>query len=393
VLNTQLRSLLEQKLTSTAVTKLQELAGMANDISKGFLTISMTEEVQRHVDTAEESEDEQRAYKVLMDTFHSSKKLGKEIFRVDSLSLQPFLACLKGVPKVLLFSTQDTEIPPLYQQLFKQFHEGLLFGIVSCNDTKTAKEFKVEATPTLLVITEELPEPVKYQGKLALEDLSVFLSHFCVAFTRVTPVSNFSMPYYLQHCPQDTPLVMLYTERADMPPLYTELAKNFRMFLFAIIRNTETELVSKFNITKYPQVIVKPSASDKGVYYNGAITPKDVHNWLVKFIMDMNTIVKLVPETIEMYLKKEPEKPKVILFTGHKEIPRLYEDLWRRFHLNMCFCIMFEPDDDIKSKYGVDQLPTLFKVRRNGAPMQKYEGQINPKGVCDFLKNFADEVR
>ena len=53
----------------------------------------------------------------------------------------------------------------------------------------------------------------------------MFLSHFCVAFTRVTPVSNFSMPYYLQHCPQDTPLVMLYTERADMPPLYTELAK------------------------------------------------------------------------------------------------------------------------------------------------------------------------
>ena len=47
VLNTQLRSLLEQKLTSTAVTKLQELAGMANDISKGFLTISMTEEVHR----------------------------------------------------------------------------------------------------------------------------------------------------------------------------------------------------------------------------------------------------------------------------------------------------------------------------------------------------------
>ena len=47
------------------------------------------------------------------------------------------------------------------------------------------------------------------------------------------------------------------------------LVQNFRMFLFAIIRNTETELVSKFNITKYPQVIVKPSASDKGVYYNG----------------------------------------------------------------------------------------------------------------------------
>ena len=59
---------------------------------------------------------------VLMDAFHSSSKLGKEIFTVDSLSVAPFLASLPGVPKVLLFSSHDT-IPPLYEQLFRMFHE------------------------------------------------------------------------------------------------------------------------------------------------------------------------------------------------------------------------------------------------------------------------------
>ena len=94
-----------------------------------------------------------------------------------------------------------------------------------------------------------------------------------------------------------------------------------------------------------------------------------------------------------MYLKKEPEKPKVVLFTSHKEIPRLYEDLWRRFHLHMCFSIVFAPGEQFMAKFGVEALPTVFKIRRAGEAPVRYEGQISPKGVSDFLKDFADQVR
>jgi len=201
------------------------------------------------------------------------------------------------------------------------------------------------------------------------------------------------MDFYLGHCPQDTPLVILFTERADMPPLYTELAKNFRMFLFAIIRKEEEELVSKFKIDKYPLVMVRPTAKDEGIRYNGAITPKDVHNWLVRFIMDMNSIVKVTSQTYDMYLSKEPEKPKVVLLTSHREIPRLYEDLWRRFHLHMAFAIVFTPEEEFMARLGATNLPALFKIRKQGEGPVQYEGQINPKGVSDFLKDFATEVR
>jgi len=394
VLNTQLRVLLETKLLSIAVTKLQEMADYANTISKGFLTISMTEDLKHCVSKGEEqSDDEERAYKVLMDTFHSSSKLGQEVFRVDSLSLKPFLTSLHGVPKVLLFSTQEKGIPPLYTELFKLFHEGLLFGIVSSTDTKLQREYKVETTPKLLVITEESDSPVLYEGKLVLEEISTFLAHFCVAFTRVTPVSNFSMKFYLEHCPQDTPLVMLYTERDDMPPLYKELAKNFRMFLFAIIRHTDTEMVKRFNITSYPTIKVRPTAKDEGIQYTGQITPTAVHNWLVKFIMDMNTIVKVSKDTVDMYFSKEPQKPKVLLFTAHKDTPPLYEDLWKRFRMNMCFGIVFEPEQEMLDRFGVTDLPALFKVRAEDATPVKYESQINVKGVTEFLADYADRIR
>merc|ERR1719162_171502 len=110
VLNNRLRRLLESKLLELAVTKLADLSSTVNDLSQGFLNISMSEELNTKVNeyTQQELEDEERALRVLMDAFHSSSKLGKEIFMVDSLSVAPFLASLPGVPKVLLFSSHDT---------------------------------------------------------------------------------------------------------------------------------------------------------------------------------------------------------------------------------------------------------------------------------------------
>jgi len=45
------------------------------------------------------------------------------------------------------------------------------------------------------------------------------------------------------------------------------------------------------------------------------------------------------------------------------------------------------------TRFGVTTLPTLFKVRSLGSEPERYTGQIQPKGVCDFLKNFADTIR
>ena len=166
-----------------------------------------------------------------MDAFHSSSKLGKEIFMIDSLSIAPFLASLPGVPKVILFSSHEN-IPPLYDHLFRTFQEGLLFGLVPSGNTKLQKEYGVESLPSLQVVTHELPRPIKFQGQPATlsvlsadlgsinaEELTLFLSHFCVSFGKVSPVSNFSTDFFLRHAPPDSSIVLLFTERDDMPPL------------------------------------------------------------------------------------------------------------------------------------------------------------------------------
>ena len=45
------------------------------------------------------------------------------------------------------------------------------------------------------------------------------------------------------------------------------------------------------------------------------------------------------------------------------------------------------------AKFGAKTLPALFKIKCFGAQPVPYEGQINPRGVSDFLKDFATEVR
>eukprot|EP00658_Telonema_sp_P-2_P023643 TRINITY_DN19478_c0_g1_i6.p1 TRINITY_DN19478_c0_g1~~TRINITY_DN19478_c0_g1_i6.p1 ORF type:complete len:893 (-),score=312.29 TRINITY_DN19478_c0_g1_i6:242-2920(-) len=387
VLNNRLRSLLESKLLELAVTKLAELSSTVNDLSQGFLSISLCEELQTAVAVQQEDvAEEQRALRVLMDAFHSSTKLGKEIFRIDALSIAPFLASLPGVPKVILFSSHDT-IPPLYEHLFRTFHEGLLFGHIPAGNDRLQKEYAVDTLPCLQVVTHELPRPIRFRANINLEELTLFLSHFCISFGKVSPVSNFSMDFFLKHAPPDSSIVLLFTERDDLPPLYIELAKNFRMFLFAIIRHTETQMVEKFNITKYPTLMVMPRPDKPPIQYKGDIVPKDVHNFFAHFVMDMNSIVRINTYTIDVFLDREKRKPHIILFTSHNDIPRLYEDLWRKFHFYMCFAIIIAPEQELMTRFQVGGLPKL--LASTDGHVTNYEGQITAKGVFDFLNGFA----
>jgi len=392
VLNNRLRRLLESKLLELAVTKLADLSTTVNDLSQGFLNISMSEELKTKVneDNQQEHEDEERALRVLMDAFHSSSKLGKEIFTVDSLSVAPFLASLPGVPKVLLFSSHDT-IPPLYEQLFRMFHEALLFGLVPAgNGKKLQKEYNVEQVPCLKVVTKET-KPITFEGNISQEELTTFLQHFCVSFGKVSPISNFSMDFFLQHAPPDSSIVLLFTERDDLPPLYTELAKNFRMFLFAIIRHTETDMVEKFQITKYPALMVMPRPDKPPIAYRGDIVPKDVHNFLSNFAIDMNNIVRINTYTIDVFLDREKHKPHVILFTSHDTVPRLYEDLWRKFHFYMCFAIIIAPEEELKTRFSVTECPRL--LTSTDGEIVYFEEEISAKGVFEFLSTFASAQR
>merc|ERR1711998_121205 len=158
---------------------------------------------------------------------------------------------------------------------------------------------------------------------------------------------------------------------------YIELAKNFRMFLFAIIRHTETDMVDKFEIKQYPTLMVMPRPDKPPIPYRGEIAPREVHNFLSHFAIDMNSIVRINSYTLDVFLDRERHKPHIILFTSHNDVPRLYEDLWRKFHFYMCFAIIIHPEEQLMTRFNVTSLPRLL-VDMDGAIIY-YEDQISAK--------------
>ena len=142
---------------------------------------------------------------------------------------------------------------------------------------------------------------------------------------------------------------------------------------------------------KYPTLMVMPRPDKPPITYRGDIIPKDVHNFFSHFVMDMNSIVRVNTYTVDVFLDREKRKPHVILFTSHNDIPRLYEDLWRKFHFYMCFAIIITPEEELLERFQVTNLPKLL-TSTDGA-LVNYEGQITAKGVFDFLNGFATTSR
>jgi len=79
-----------------------------------------------------------------------------------------------AVPRVILFSAKS-EPNTLYKSLSMRFSNSLVFSMVQQNDPLCAT-YQVDTFPTVLVLTSQEAEPIKFQGKLTPDALLNFLS-------------------------------------------------------------------------------------------------------------------------------------------------------------------------------------------------------------------------
>jgi len=79
-----------------------------------------------------------------------------------------------AVPRVILFSAK-AEPNTLYKSLSMRFSNSLVFSMVQQNDPLCAT-YKVDTFPTVLVLTSQEADPIKFEGKLTPDSLLNFLS-------------------------------------------------------------------------------------------------------------------------------------------------------------------------------------------------------------------------
>lgn len=64
--------------------------------------------------------------------------------------------------------------------------------------------------------------------------------------------------------------LLLFTEKKSTPPLFRALSKDFNDKLkFGEIRNSETSLVEKFSVQKFPTIMAL--TDEGGVFYDGVM--------------------------------------------------------------------------------------------------------------------------
>jgi len=336
-------------------------------------------------------------YENMMHLEDPSKQKG--IFAVNVESRLAFQTCLKGFPKVLLFCLQEEEHRPLVKRVYDEFKDTLVLGSVASSEVELLNQYAVFG-PGILVLPDD-SSPIRYSEEIDQVDALVeFLRHFSFRPGVVTRLDDFSMDYYIGHrAPLSGPLTMLFTEWNEIPPLYVELAKENPSFLFTITKHTEVDIVAKYGILRFPQLIFIPDPEKEDrIFYEGAITDDKIRTWLRQFRIDLESIVEVNMTTIDLYLAKEPNTPKVLLFTTLKETPKLYMDLFRRFYY-LSFAIVHdstpaeEDSKKLKARFGVEKLPCLFKiVDAMSAPVAyPKHATLEPSSICKFLlEDFVD---
>ena len=136
-------------------------------------------------------------------------------------------------------------------------------GAIECKEEQEmCEEFTVNKAPSILVFTEFQNDKGEiYKDKIELSAMQNFLSNKMQNFVNIVTHENFKE--FLGREPSKK-LVLLFTERKQTAPLIKALSKQYKSkIIFGEVRSSEQELISKYQITKFPSLITIPDSGQE----------------------------------------------------------------------------------------------------------------------------------
>jgi hypothetical protein len=162
-----------------------------------------------------------------------------------------------------------------------------LYGIVkiaavNCDDEEElCEEYDVKAIPTILYFPENTAQKHEvYKGEKNYAKVSDFAVSKMQSFVRFVNNNNFNE--FLESEPESCK-ILLFTEKKTTPPLLKALSKEFKgKVLFGEVRASDSELVSRFLVNKFPSLI---GISDDGEQrFNGEFNRDKMEKWVRDFM-------------------------------------------------------------------------------------------------------------
>ncbi|CAG8452461.1 7070_t:CDS:2 [Paraglomus brasilianum] len=161
---------------------------------------------------------------------------------------------------------------------------------VDCNEDTNrglCQEFEIQGFPTIkLFPSRRVPDrrnPATYTKKPKLysgqRTAKAFVDYVLAELpSYVQPISN-------KYPTKKSLTINEFLEKNDRTtPLYKVLSADYRGGLFGEVRQKETEIVSRFNVTTFPTLLIIPKGETEPIKYEGKYNHKSLSDFLNKYI-------------------------------------------------------------------------------------------------------------
>jgi curved DNA-binding protein CbpA len=238
---------------------------------------------QRHQGHFQQEEQEEKDY------FENTDVIN---LKMDNLSK---LYRRKEIWFVFFYKSNDKEfesIKDMWKILAEKSYGMFKIAAVNCkSDEEICEEFSVRQTPLIVYFPDSSEDEEVYRGIKKWEDIFNYGAKRMQSFVRIINKDNYG-DFITDNPTQHK--VVLFTQRKSTPPLLKALSKHFKGKLsLGEIRQSETELVQRFEIKKFPTLyVISDPEGYKGVAYDGPLTRDSLEKFLNGYAYQTKKIEK-----------------------------------------------------------------------------------------------------
>lgn len=187
---------------------------------------------------------------------------------------------------VLCYKDKDAglkETVEMWKTLAEKTYGIFKVGSVNCKaEEELCEEFSVRESTSIVFFPEVGDEEELYKGQKTWEKIFQFGASRMQSFVRV--VNNQNYGDFITSNPSNHK-VILFTSKKVTPPLLKAISKRYQSKLyFGEVRQSETEIIQRFNVVKFPTLlVVADGETHSGVVYEGAMSRDAIEKFLNKF--------------------------------------------------------------------------------------------------------------
>jgi len=160
-------------------------------------------------------------------------------------------------------------------------------GVVNVDkDKQIAEQYKVTKFPSLWLFPagarhDQLQE---YSGKMTWKEITSFGMNSIPGDSVLgVRASNLDQFLFEETEGATLPKVFLFSDKTSTPPLYKAVARNMKKsFRFGVISYLEKELLERYNVEKFPTILVVPAGNRPPTVYNGDVSFQAITEYLKK---------------------------------------------------------------------------------------------------------------